>query len=289
MKRKLCDNLQIASWNEKYNSEHENIRAKLLFAPNFSWKRIIDILGKIWYKKDIFRNTYVTDIGSWLSWLCFQLEWIAKEISLVDPLYGDEEREQKLMEWTEDEFVEKVFTNKNAWLKYEKSEKLIELYAIEEWMWKRFDKGQDLHSKNQLLWSVQKRIQEEQKKIDEKQQRTREAMERLQTEIKKDINLRRENKFIPGETIKLYGEDWQNIISLDDNSQDYVFINFLLDKKCVHPCKILAEWARILKPWGKIISINNNLWEKIDFFSNHNVSWKEESWYTILPFTKDSK
>lgn len=239
--------LSILQWSDKYWKGWN-----ILVSPQLPWKDILDLL---WYQKNDniyidFQDKEITDIWAWLWWLIFELENSAKKINAVDPLYSSEEKNEILNEEVNRAKKRNEDLKHNAKTKNNESKKQIsELeYLMSKMPWNQkllFDK-QDLENK----------IQTENKNIN------------INTKVFEDIKTRKERWFNNSDKINLIWESGENT-KLPNSSQDYILINNVITKGCLNPYKLLAEASRILKPWWKIIIVDQheeikNIFEKFE-------------------------
>lgn len=202
------------------------------------WMATPEILSNFWFVKDKnniyyeFKDKHVTDIGSWFSRLGFELETSVSKINLVDPLYGDIlSLDQKLQYLTKNMRDINRLYHRYLWVK---DRTYIKQPLPESFIKRENSRADNL---NDTLTGLN---------------------------IWKE-NLCKENSLVSTEKVILNSSSGESIIWIEDNSQDYVFINFVLDKEDVDPYLVLSEASRILKSWGKIFSLNNDR-EAMDIF-----------------------
>ncbi len=105
--------------------------------------------------------------------------------------------------------------------------------------------------------------------------------------IKKNIKIKENilNNLINRKTLKinktkLNPSNWEDIIWIENNSQDYVFLINIINQNNINPYAILSEAYRITKPWWEIIILFDTATEymKTDIlFQITKISKKIES------------
>lgn len=258
------------SWEDKYMWDEFSY----LYAPSTSAEKFLETFNfkKIDWKYPDLEWKNIVDIGSGFGSLAFELMLSKVKLSLVDPVFATSiENKIKLL----DKHISKI--EKDIF----KSKELIENKYIEiDNFYKEHEN--DLSNKWRSIFA--NGIAEANKKTEiiGKIKSMNNERAKLKDDLQKRINL------LPhqSENLELHGTIWENISTIPDTSQDFVFISCVLDKDCVQPELILSEASRILRPEWKIYMIHDYHKHLLYFFNKYSIPYREENWRYISVISK---
>lgn len=261
------------TWNEKYMWE----AFAHLYAPSISAE---EFLNTFWFQKIDGKYTElkwkkITDIWSGFASLPFELQDSGAKLSLVDPIFAENDTNQN-------EALNKNILHIERDIRLwkdcidRKSSQVKEFYDTYQYdfsyKWKEiFQTGlPKINKEEEIISKIRKSNIKREK-------------------LKDDLQRRKELLSNKTENLELHGSIWENISAIKDNSQDYVFISCVLDKDSVQPELILAEAARILKPDGNIYMVHDHHEKFQRFLNKYNIPFIEENGHYISVISKKYK
>ncbi len=261
------------AWNDKYIWNG----FAYMYAPSISSEDFLEEFDfkKIDHKYPALEWKTITDIGSGFGSLPFELIWSGVKLSLVDPVFASNKKDKlKLL----DENISNIEKDIFKWneLIDNRNTEINNFYS---------NKESDFSNKWRSVFAYG--VSEANKKLEiiEMIKTMNKKREFMKTDLQK-WKLLTDN---PIENVELHWSIWENITTIPDNSQDYVFISCVLDKECVQAELILAEASRILKPEWKIYMIHDHHRNLLRFLNKHDIPYKEKKWHYISILNKSIK
>lgn len=242
-----------------------------LYTPNITNE---ENLAFWWFSKNVdnvylnLMNKKVLDVWSGYTWLLLSLKDTQVDLSLVDPLFNLDSDSQKKLLQRNISHLSEIIKKEDQYLQ---------------------DCNNSLCSNNNLeldfspLWRAmfQDKVNAD-KKIENRRSLLQKSKKRnaiKEQELKERLRLFDDQ--VPN-SIALYWDVWEKITSIDDDSQDYVFSSFALDKDTVDPKHFLLELKRVVKKDWWVVYLINNKWVRIErILKDNNIPYKEEQWFFI--------
>lgn len=255
--RKIIIDTEKDVWEDKYLKNWDiNFQASL---PSNK------MLEASWIDKQDLKRKDITSIWWWLWWLPWETESLTNKTNIVDPLFQlSEEKLLKIIQQCIEKNQKKIEDMKE---KINKSQREIEDLID------NIDNGgrpfeHYIAQANLIQWGwfdQNLRMEEMRRKVISNNEKNIEYLEKWKKFL--------ENKDNSNIQTIWKTSSWAK--SIEDNSQDYIFINFVLDKDSCEITSTLEEAKRILKPWGKIISFNNTDSKLVKYLKENNIKYEE--------------
>lgn len=224
------------AWVEKVTSQEEKqekIKNSSQRAPAKSIKWLLDFL---WLNSEKFKWKNVVDLWGWFWWLAKNIVDFAKELTIVDPIFLEENIDEVIQQNIESQktfiYLREKHINENP-------EKKHIIPQIQEW---------NIVLEEMKWWIDYNPV--------------------------KYPNVNRNPSYA------------ENIIWIDDKSQDFVFCNYVLSKETIDLEDAIKELNRILKSWWKIIYSDYEKDEKLltEFkkYFKLEIIYDEKDWIIII-------